>query len=389
MDDPGGTQLLVSRRKVLQTATYGIGAAALLFRPPLLDIPPDRLSRGIPDPVADPQAPQAPAATPKRPEQPEPGRAVHRARLSPAGQPRAVCKGVAGVLVVGIGDDAEPVSWLTQDGNRWVEHHLQSPAGGTPDVWGVAAHDGRFVAVGSITERDAAPAGTFPMSGEDNDHVTHATVRRVPTVWWTTDCTAWSGTVLGAVVDAHAQLVAVACDGRRLVAVGSLLDDDGVQGVGGVVLTSTDGYRWRTAAMPDGREVFAEGSFTAVAHVDDGWVAASSDMDGGAVWWSGDGGVWTVVPGSRQAFRGVTLQGIGARGRRWYAAGTSLIDAQPSFHVSRDGGRSWTPAPLDVQLVSGPDALVHDLSVISGDIVVVGTHAGAPVIEGGELDGGD
>jgi hypothetical protein len=33
--------------------------------------------------------------------------------------------------------------------------------------------------------------------------------------------------------------------------------------------------------------------------------------------------------------------------------------------------------------------MVGDLTVIAGDVVVVGTHRGAPVLEGGELHVGD
>lgn len=390
-DRDGPATMVVSRRSVLTNATYGLGAV-LLLRPGLFDAPGPREAV---EPLGAGPAPQAPAnanppvrdgvVAPASQAAP-PRRAVHRSRLSQAGQPRAVCRGQQGVLVVGVGEDDEPVSWLTRDGSQWLEHHLASPSSGVPEVWGVAAHADRYIAVGSTLDQQTRPVGHHALSEDAGRAVTFAARRRMPTVWWTHDSTSWSGMVLGDLVDEHAQLVAVACHGGRLVAVGSVLDADGVQGAGGLAMTSDDGRNWTTALVRAGEEVFDEGSFTSIAATDDGWMATSTGMGGGAVWTSSDGLDWQEVAGSRRTFAGVTLQGIGVRDRRLFVAGTPVTDVAPRFYSSDDGGRSWEPSPLDVQMLQGPDALVHDLDVIAGDIVVVGTSVGVPVIEGGELD---
>ena len=160
---------------------------------------------------------------------------------------------------------------------------------------------------------------------------------------------------------------------------------DGVQGADGLILTSTDGTTWRRVDL-GGESGLVEGSFTGVTVDADGrWYATSVDINGGAVWTSTDGRRWSVIPGSPRVFRGTALQGIGSDGRRLLVAGTSLIDPRPRYYVSRSGGRKWRKAALDVSMLAGPDALVADLTVIAGDVVVVGTHRDAPVLEGGQL----
>lgn len=379
--DGGATELLVSRRRVLSTATYGLGAA-VLFRPGLLDVhpPPDAMS-----PVGAPAGASVSNGQPPTTGESPPQRAVHRARLSSGGLPRAVCKGPAGVLVVGTGPEGAPISWLTEDGSQWVEQHLTNPAGGAPDVWGVAAHGQHFVAVGSTLEQVVEPVGMRRLEGMGRDG-TYRERQRVPAVWWTKDCATWSGTPLRRLVDEHAQLIAVACNAERLVAVGSVLDADGVQGRGGLVVTSSDGRDWRPAALLDDGDGFVEGSFTGVAYDGQRWLATSSDIDGGMVWTSLDGDTWFPIAGSAEAFAGMTLQGISVREGRTYVAATSLRDATPGYFASPDGCATWRSVELDVELLSGPDASVQDIRVIVGDIVVVGTHNGVPVIEGGELD---
>lgn len=368
---------------MLTGTTYGIGATLLFHRPPgkRSDTPPK---------AGQTPKPATAAATPRR-RKPRadgdggtPRGAVHRARLSDHGHPRAVCKGHGGVLVVGMSADGEPLGWLTDDGSQWIEHTLEAPERGRAEVWGVAAHQDLFVAVGSTIERDERRiAASGIVSGADAQ-VTFTERRRTPTIWWTTDCARWSGQTLDDVVGPHAHLIAIACNGGRLVAVGSTLDEDGAQGAGGLVLTSTNGRTWRRGAL-DAGPTFVEGSFTAVAAAHDRWFATSVDIEGGTVWTSLDGRRWSPVPTSSAVFRGVTLQGIGIDRDRVVVAGTPLIDPRPRYFVSRDGGNTWKPAKLDVRMLAGPDALVGDLTVISGDVVVVGTHRGAPVLEGGDL----
>lgn len=315
--------------------------------------------------------------------------AIHRSQLSDRGQPRAVAKGARGVLVMGMSDDGEPLGWLTDDGRQWVEHTLGAAEHQTPEVWGVASYGGDYVAVGATVERVVrriAESGIVP--GPDTQ-VTYISGRRAPTVWWTSDCVSWSGQSFEDVVGPHADLIAVACDGDRLVAVGGILDHDGAQTTRGLVLTSTDGTTWRRVDIDDDDAAFNEGAFTGIAVGDDAWYATSVDIEGGAVWTSPDGERWTVVDGSRDAFRGLTLQGIGVDRGRLLVAGAGLFDPEPRHFVSRNGGRSWRRARLDLAMLAGSDALVTDLAVIAGDIVVVGTHRGAPVLEGGTLYVGD
>lgn len=396
----GTGQVLWSRRQILTGTSVGIGATLLFHQaarnrvnvPPVQPRPP----AGPPEVAAEPYvAPVAPAPAPAA--QPAPDTvthdagappAIHRAQLSDHGQPRAVARSDAGVLVMGMSADGDPLGWLTDDGTQWVEHTLGTPDRQRAEVWGVAPYAGDFVAVGATIERaDRRIAESGIVSGPQTQ-VTFVERRRAPTVWRTSDCTDWTGQSFEDVVGPHADLIAVACDGTRLVAVGSTLDADGAQGLRGLVLTSTDGSTWRRADLGADSDMI-EGSFTGVAVGDDGWYATSVDIDGGAVWRSPDGWRWSIVDGSRAAFRGITLQGIGVDRGRILVAGTGLFDPRPRYFVSRTAGRRWRKAKLDVSLLAGPKAVVGDLTVIAGDVVVVGTHRGAPVLEGGELHVGD
>lgn len=397
----GGTQVLLSRRQILTGTSYGIGATLLFHHvtrsrvdtvagpsrlPHPVPVHPAR-ERTDPIPAADggTPGPAAPSAEQPGAEQAITGRAIHRAQLADGGRPRSVCKGDGGVLVVGVSSDGEPLGWLTEDGTQWLEHTLATPERLVTEVWGVTAYDGHFLAVGATTERDVrriAESGIVPGRGTQ---VTYTERRRSPSVWWTTDCAKWSGQTLDEVVGPHAHLIAIDSHDDRIVAVGGTLDDDAVQGNAGLILVSTDGASWRPADL-GGHGGLPEGSFTGVAAGPDGrWYATSVDIAGGAVWASDDARRWSVIPGTRRVFRGIALQGIGVDDRRLLVAGTSLMDPQPRYYVSRNGGRRWRTAKLDVSMLAGPDAVVGDLSVISGDVVVVGTHRNAPVLEGGQL----
>lgn len=398
----GGGQVLLSRRQILTGTSVGIGATLLFHhtarnrldaptppagpgRPPRTAAEPDQPTSGgmthaRQAPTADAPVASSGDAAPTAPGPP----AIHRTQLSDHGQPRAVARSDAGVLVMGMSAAGDPLGWLTEDGTQWVEHTLGTTRPQRAEVWGVAPYAGDFVAVGATVERNErriAESGIVP--GADTQ-VTFLDGHRAPTVWRTHDCVEWSGQSFEAVVGPDADLIAVACDGERLVAVGRTLDSDGSQGVGGLVLTSTDGETWRRVDLGAAGEL-TEGAFTGVAAGRDGWYATSVDLDGGAVWWSSDGWRWAVVDGSRDAFRRLAPQGIGVDGGRILVAASGLFDPRPRYFMSRTAGRTWRKATLDVSLLAGPEALVGDLTVIAGDIVVVGTHRGAPVLEGGEL----
>jgi hypothetical protein len=404
----GERQLMLSRRQILTGTTYAIGATLLFRHAAVRDTGPEPdLERVAPGPApapgpeppaigAPPAVVEAPEPTPlrRRRTQPEPqtgrsgGRAVHRAQLADRGKPHAVTKGAGGVLVVGMSDDREPMGWLTEDGSQWIEHTLATSAHATAEVWGVAAHREEFVAVGSTTERDRRRIGASGIvPGEDNQ-VTYVDQREAPTVWHTTDARRWQGRTLDHIVGPHAQLIAVASDGDRLVAVGSTTGMGSDRGTQGLVVVSDGGRVWRRGRLQGGGRL-AEGMFTGVTYAGGRWYASSVALEGGAVWTSADGRRWSVVAGSSEMFRGIALQGIGGDDRRLLVAATSLTDPKPQYFASRNGGRTWRPTKLDVAMLAGRDALVGDLAVIAGDVVVVGTHRGAPVLEGGELDAAD
>lgn len=399
---------MLSRRQILTGTTYAIGATLLFRHVAVRDHTPEAdlervapgpvpAGRPEPSPAGDPPAVvEAPEPTPRRRQrtQTEPetgrsgGRAVHRAQLSDHGKPHAVTKGAGGVLVVGMSDDREPIGWLTEDGSRWIEHTLATSAHATAEVWGVAAHRADFVAVGSTTERDRRRIGASGIvPGEDNQ-VTFVDQREAPTIWRTTDARRWEGRTLDHIVGPQAQLIAVASHADRLVAVGSATGMGSGRGTQGLVVVSDDGRAWRRGRL-QGSARLAEGMFTGVTHAGGRWYACSVAVEGGAVWTSDDGRRWSVVAGSEDMFRGIALQGIGGDGRRLLVAATSLTDPKPQYFASRNGGRTWRPTKLDVAMLAGRDALVGDLAVIAGDVVVVGTHRGAPVLEGGELDAAD
>lgn len=401
-EQAGGTgQVLLSRRQILTGTTYAIGAT-LLFRHAAVrnQAPEPELEAVTPAPATPPRgggdggggggeraavADVAPAPAQAPPPPPEDRRAIHRTQLSDRGYPQSVCKGAGGVLVVGMSVDREPMGWLTEDGSRWVEHTLATPAHASAEVWGVAAHRDEFVAVGSTTERRTRHIGASGIVAGADNQVTFLDHRESPTIWRTADCRRWDGRTLDHIVGPHAQLIAVASAGDQLVAVGRANDEHSANGTEGLAVVSDDGGSWRRARL-DGGGGLAEGTFTGVTRAGGRWFASSVTIEGGAVWTSPDGRRWSIVPGSAKRFRGMALQGIGGDNRRLLVAATSVVDPKPQYFASRDGGRTWRPATLDVAMLAGRDAQVGDLNVISGDVVVVGTHRGAPVLEGGELD---
>lgn len=415
----GTGQVLLSRRQILTGTSIGIGATLLFHQAARnrVELP---AARPEPPPAAVPPAPR-PAHQrqerqerqqdgrqaqddgqtgdePRRTREPEqsaaaaggdeggvPERAIHRAQLSDHGMPHSVCKCDGGVLVVGMSTEGDPLGWITDDGSAWLEHTLAPADRDRAEVWGVTAFEGQFVAVGSTVVRDVRRIVADGIPWDRNPPVTYVEQRRSPTVWISSDGGRWSGRSFADIAGPHADLIAVAGNGERLVAVGRTFDADGVNGTAGLVLTSTDGRSWRRADLGPAAD-WSEGSFTAVDAGEDGrWYAASVDISGAAIWTSSDGLRWSVIESSRRTFRGMTLQGLAVDGDRLLAAGTSLIDPRPRYFVSRTGGRSWKSATLDVSLLRGRHARVGDLAVIAGDVVVVGTRRGAPVLEGGDL----
>ena len=372
----GDDSKLLSRRDML-IKTYGVGATLIFGQ---------RLTSVVTAATNDTATPAENARSEPQPQRTQSGEADVQ-RLPGGGQPRSVCAGHAGVLVVGATEAGEPISWHRRSAVGWEECHLSQPAPGAPEVWGVAARRDRYVAVGSTLQQESRPiARDSGVPGEDAQR-TFTARRRMPTVWWTRDCITWSGQTLGGVPDTHAQLIAVASDDELVVAAGSVLDADGVQGAAGLMLASNDGERWEPAAIARRDEVFAEGSFTGITATGDSWFATSTNMDGGIVWTSVDGRHWAPIPSSMDTFRGITLQGVGVRRRRVLIAGTALTDLEPRYYSSGDGGHSWDLVRLDLRMLTGANAAVSDLAVWSDKVVVVGTSNGAPVFEGGAVGG--
>lgn len=360
----------ISRRQVLSNATYGL-TATLLFARPLADVKP-RARR-------EPKS-QTTTATRRRTAR------FDSMRLGGSGQPRSVCKGRDGVMVVGAATGGAPISWMNQGDVNWQQRALAKPASGEPEVWGVAAHGDQFVAVGSTQQVDAR-AGADSDSPDDGLQVTLRSSSRRPTIWWTRDSLQWDGHVLD-VGEPHAQLVSVSCHSGLLVAVGSTLDADGAQGDGAFILTSADdGATWRRGEIAPRDASLAEGSFTGVALLGGEWFATSTDIEGGAVWTSPDGLRWTPLAGSARQFRGITLQGIDVHRQQVYLAGTGLTDHRPRYYVSADRCRTWHRLRPGPTVLAGEDTTVNDLTVMSDEVVVVGTRRGEPVIEGGAADG--
>jgi hypothetical protein len=361
----------ISRRQVLSNATYGLTATLLLARP-----------------LADVKAPKR-SESRNRTRRAQSGHAARfdNMRLGDSGQPRSVCKGRNGVMVVGAAASGGPISWMNQGDVHWQQRVLETPAAGDPEVWGVAAHGDEFVAVGSIRQTDVHAVTAEGVASDEGPQVTFRSSRRRPAVWWTQDSVEWGGQVLD-VDEPHAQLISVSCHSDLLVAVGSTLDADGVQGDGAFILTSADeGVTWRRAEIASRDASLAEGSFTAVIAIDGMWFATSTDIEGGAVWTSPDGLRWSPLAGSAKQFRGITLQGLGADGDRFFLAGTGLTDHRPRYYVSTDRCRTWRRLRPGPTLLTGEDATVDDLTVMSDEVVVVGTQHGEPVIEGGAPDG--
>jgi hypothetical protein len=222
--------------------------------------------------------------------------------------------------------------------------------------------------------------------GEDAQ-VTFTSSRRRPTVWWTRDTFEWDGRMIDDVDEQHAQLISVSCHTDLLVAVGSTLDADGVQGDGAFMLASADqGETWRRGDIDPRDASLSEGSFTGVAEVRGEWFATSTDIEGGALWTSPDGLCWSTIGGSAKRFRGITLQGLGVHGRCVYLAGTTLTDHRPRYFVSTDRCRTWQSLRPGPTVLTGEDTTVNDLTMMADEVVVVGTRHGVPVIEGGTPD---
>jgi hypothetical protein len=301
--------------------------------------------------------------------------------LNGNGHPRSVCKGSRGVIVVGANDDGAPISWMNEGRVDWHQATLTRPTASRPEVWGVTADRDLFVAVGSMLQ----PATETASARAEKVQVA-ATGRRRPAIWWTHDGLEWNGTALD-VGERHAHLISVACSARLMVAVGGTLDADGAQGDGAFALASADGgVTWRLCDIAPRDARLSEGSFTGITRFGGTWLATSTDIEGGALWTSADGLRWSTIPGSGRQFRGVALRGLAAHGGRVYLAGTTLTDQSCRFLASTDGCRTWRPLRNGPTVLAGSHSTVTDLTVISGEVVVVGTKRGQPVIEGGKPD---
>jgi hypothetical protein len=106
------------------------------------------------------------------------------------------------------------------------------------------------------------------------------------------------------------------------------------------------------------------------------------------VWASSDGHRWSVLSRSRRQFAGMTLQGLGVRGRHVHVAATRLADHTTRYFTSSDGCRTWRRLRPRIGGAHVSNGAVSDLAVLDGQVVVVGTVDTAPIIEGGIADVG-
>lgn len=201
--------------------------------------------------------------------------------------------------------------WTSADGRSWTRHRDAFPAhdgSGEQHPIGVTVHDGRWVAAGwtgGVGHQQAA-------------------------IWWSDDGQRWAAASGDTFSGSHARSVrAIASGPGGIVAVGSINDGTDVDAA---VWTSPDGETWTSVGAadafggPETQQMFAVGA------VGDGYIAVGREGAGGAAWSSRDGADWSRTVQDSFGEEDITvLRGLAVAGDRVVAAGgaTSLGGSAP------------------------------------------------------------
>lgn len=256
--------------------------------------------------------------------------------------------GVAGRgdRLVAVGRDASGAgaAWVRRAAGPWRSVGAGFGTGAVPA--GIAAYGGELLAVGSV---DGAAA-----------------------TWASPDGSAWQP----ALADGPpGVLCGVTAAGGLVLAVGQAGDGETGEGAGALVLRSSDGRRWTTAAtrgLPNGSET----GLTAVAFYRGRWVTASHSIDGARLWQSSDGLDWR--PAAAPARPGVVISGLGVAAGELVAVGSTIADTQPRLWVRRDG--AWRDV-VSVRRGAVASGVLDDVVTTDSDgsVLLIGTRAGQSV----------
>ena len=200
--------------------------------------------------------------------------------------------------------------WRSADGLTWrLDDGSGSFAGGR--IWGIAAHDGTLVAVGTNGDPNYGPAGA----------------------WRWTAAAGWQRAAIGP--DAGGAMRAVVATAFGFVAVGLNGNDDGAR-----AWTSTDGSTWTAVAdqpafhyysLPLRMQSLVAGPGGLVAG---GW--RSDAGKGSAVTWTSADGLTWQTPTWEPSFSGAQISGL--------AISNGMVVA-----VGRDGYPDWNQAAIWVR----------------------------------------
>jgi hypothetical protein len=272
-----------------------------------------------------------------------------------------VAAGPVGVVAV---DRFDGLLLVSVDGATWSSVSLG--AAGAVRVNDVAATDTGFVAVGSVGSSAA--------------------------VWTSSDLEHWARASFPDGSDASAQLVAVAAQGQRLVALGAVpapgeAANDPWTGLG-AWLSTDGGASWTLSGttLRGDAPVLYPPSMPGLYALRGGFVAFGNPGPGAlAVWTSSDGTSWrpaTVQAASDAAGRTIAISG----GRAVIAGndlGTGMGGSRAIFWTGEVGGMTVTPSPMPVPsaspVVAAPSGSMPPISITPWTGLQIAARPSGPV----------
>lgn len=311
----------------------------------------------------------------------------HLHELGVDGEARGLAASADRVVAVGRDSKGNPAIWTADSVEGDFEAASLGDAFSGAELHGIHQARGTYLALGAVTVSETVrfePGSD--VGGEETYEFSRS--RRVPALWRSSDASSWERQLLEAETDGNGILTAAADDGRRIVAVGSRLDDDSVEGVGALVVHSSDGRVWQEGSVTAGDDALAEGGLTDVVAHEGTWAAVGSHLEGGVVLSSDDGRAWSVWDAPDSEIGQVPLQGLVAAEGSLVAAGAAIDDPKAVLFTSDDGGRSWGTDKAQLRALNRRHASVNGLEVAEGDdslLAIGGAQSGEPAIERGEL----
>ncbi|CAN5581036.1 hypothetical protein BH24ACT15_BH24ACT15_36840 [soil metagenome] len=304
-------------------------------------------------------------------------------RLSGEGEVLAVCTTAPGILLaIGRDTSERPAMWLVDTTTQTSEQvSLDATQFNSAEVLGVDHDGGNHVVVGSVLLEETVTVMDTPTSeigGSESYQGTHR--KHMPASWTSPNGREWKRNMISSLVQ-NARLVDVHYDGTSWVAVGGYLDDDAVEGVRGLIMTSLDGETWTEVPLDPAQAALSEGMFEGVTSVGGRPIAVTADLGGSKVFSRKEDLVWFGTAPDRAAFHDGSAVGIGSDGKTLYLAFDEVRTHTAQLATSKDGGTSWTEVGGYFRSLEEQGGAVKGLDCVADETVfAVGSIGQTPVV---------